>query len=68
MADIQESIRVGLHLKRKSNLELAAYVGVSASTVSLWRNNKRGIEWRYIVKMAEFFEVPVSTFIEWGEK
>ena len=68
MADIKESIRVGLHLKKKTNLELAAYVCVSASTVSLWRNGKRRIHWEQIVKVAEFFGAPVSKFIEWGEE
>lgn len=68
MADIKESIRVGLHLKKKSNLELAAGVGVSPSTVSLWRNGKRRIHWEQIVKVAEFFGVSASIFISWGEK
>lgn len=67
MADIQESIRVGLHLTKTSNGDIACALGVSSSTVSLWRNKKRRINWDYIVKLAEFFDVPVSTFIEWGE-
>ena len=66
MADIQESIRVGLHLTKTSNGDIACALNVSLSTVSLWRNNKRRINWEYIVKLAEFFDVSVSTFIEWG--
>ena len=68
MADIKESIRVGLHLKKKSNLELANGVGVSTSTVSLWRNGKRRIHWEQIVKIAEFFGVSVSILVGWGER
>lgn len=67
MANIQESIRVGLHLTKKTNSDIAKALDVSLSTVSLWRNNKRRINWEYIIKLAQLFNVPVSTFIKWGE-
>ena len=49
-------------------LDVAKATGKSAVTVSSWMTSKSDPKLIEVEKMAELFDVPVSTFIEWGEK
>ena len=61
------SIRVGMAKKHINSSELAEQVGVSRVTVSHWINNKATPDHKTVKKLCEFFGVPVSKFMEWGE-
>lgn len=65
--NISKSIKVGLVLKDMKALDVVEATGKSAVTVSSWMTSKSDPKLKEVEKMAELFDVPVSTFIEWGE-
>lgn len=52
-------------LRKQDNLtqsELASKLGVGKSTVSMWENGKRDPDYETLEMIADFFNVPISTF------
>lgn len=62
------SIITGLKLKEMSQTELASKIGIQKQVVSYWVKGTRIPNLGNIVSVAKAFGVPVSKFIEWGEK
>lgn len=62
------SIVTGLKLKDMSQTELAAKIGIQKQVVSYWVKGNRIPNLGNIASIAKAFGVPVSRFIEWGEK
>ena len=65
--DIGKSINVGCALFNCNKNELASYIGKSTVTVSQYCNGHTEPSMKTLGLIAKFFEVKVSTFIEWGE-
>ena len=66
--NIGKSIDVGCALFKKRKKALAVHTGVTQVTVSYWCTGKTKPTLEMLEKIAEFFGVKVSTFIEWGEE
>tara|TARA_X000000950_G_scaffold216541_1_gene260593 strand:- start:137 stop:379 length:243 start_codon:yes stop_codon:yes gene_type:complete len=66
--NISKSIRVGLALNDMKARDVMNATGKSSVTVSLWVTRKASPKLKDVEKMAGLFGVPVSTFIEWGER
>jgi transcriptional regulator with XRE-family HTH domain len=65
--DISKSINIGCALFNKKKGDMAREVGKSTQAVSGWCGGKSNPSLETVSKIAEFFGVSVSTFIEWGE-
>lgn len=65
--DIGKSINVGCALFNKKKGELAIALGKTNVTVSQYVKGTTQPTAKIIKEMADFFEVPASTFISWGE-
>ena len=65
--NIGKSINIGCALFNCNKNELAASIGKSVVTVSQYANGHTDPSMKSLELMAEFFNVKVSTFIEWGE-
>jgi len=65
--NIGKSIKVGCKLFKKRKKALAVYTDVTQVTVSYWCAGKTRPTIEMLEKIAQFFGVKVSTFIEWGE-
>lgn len=65
--NIAKSIKVGIALTDSTISDVRERVGKTAQTVSYWMNSKAEPKLKDVEKMADLFNVPVSTFIEWGE-
>jgi transcriptional regulator with XRE-family HTH domain len=66
--NIQVSMAVGMKLKGLNQTQLAAKLGKTKQIVSYWSNGDRLPNLDDVSSMALVFGVPVSKFIEWGEK
>ena len=49
--------------KRMSQAKLVKAIGVSQSTVGMWENGKNHPEHNTLLKIAEYFEVPVDYLV-----
>ena len=65
--DIAKSINVGCALFNCNKNELAEGIGKSVVTVSQYSNGHTSPSMNTLKLIADFFNVPVSTFISWGE-
>ncbi|AUR84320.1 Cro/C1-type helix-turn-helix domain protein [Vibrio phage 1.054.O._10N.261.52.A1] len=66
--DIGKSINVGCALFNCNKNELAKSIGKSVVTVSQYSNGHTNPSIATLKLIADFFNVPVSTFISWGEE
>ena len=66
--NIQESLRVGLHITRLTKKEVAEELGVTIQSVYNWARGGALPSLQTVEQLAQLFDVPVSTFIEWGEE
>jgi len=66
--DLSESIRTGLYLGKMSKLELSKQLGVTYQTVCKWHRGEANPPMETVKAIADLFDVPVSTFISWGEQ
>lgn len=65
--DIGKSINVGCALFNKRKGDLALSIGKTSVTVSQYVKGNTQPSASTLKQMADFFNVPVSTFISWGE-
>lgn len=65
--NIGKSINVGCALLNKKKIELAKNIGKTSVTVSQYISGSTQPTAKIIKDMADFFEVPASIFISWGE-
>lgn len=65
--DIGKSINVGCALFNKKKCDLALSIGKTSVTVSHYVKGTTQPSALVIKQIADFFEVPASTFISWGE-
>ena len=67
--NLDKSIQTGLLIRGyKTRKAFCEAKGISASLISRIGKNSPDIKIGSIAKVAEGFGVPVSTFIEWGER
>lgn len=68
MHSIKRSIRVGMALCNvKSYAVISEQAGIRASSISDLIAGRSNPNYATLVKLAEFFDVKLSKFIEWGE-
>lgn len=68
MHSIKKSIRVGMSLcDVKSYAVISEQSGIRANTISELIAGRTNPNYSTLVKLAEFFDVKLSKFIEWGE-
>lgn len=65
--DIGKSLKQAMLDNDTKGYDLSKYMELSESTISLIRNNRRGTTFDNLEKLAEFFGMSVSEFIELGE-
>jgi len=59
-----EKIKTLLEIKNKNQQELAKYIGIKESALSLALNGKRPFPMHYILRISNFFEVDdIKSFI-----
>lgn len=64
--NLKKSIEIGLARKSITNKKLANDLGISTTTITeLKRKNSTTAS--TLQRLADYFDVPVSKFIEWGE-
>lgn|GEM_PF-6954245 len=57
---LADNIKFLLLQSKKKQSDLADYLGVDPITVNRWLNLKRTIKSAYLLKIADFFEVPIA--------
>ena len=65
--NLKKSIKTGFVIREKNQQELAEFIGKKQATVSYYANGRIDPPLSVVIKIAEFFGVKTSTFIEWGE-
>jgi DNA-binding Xre family transcriptional regulator len=65
--DIGKSLKQAMLDNDTKGYDLSEHMGLSGSTISLIRNNRRSTTFDNLEKFAEFFGMSVSEFIELGE-
>jgi DNA-binding XRE family transcriptional regulator len=65
--NLKKSIKTGFAIREKNQQELAKFIGKKQATVSYYTNGRIDPPLSVVVKIAEFFGVKTSAFIEWGE-
>lgn len=65
--DITKSIKIGLVKKSARMKDLAAHCNTTQQYMSEMASGKINLPYERIKQFAEFFGVPVSEFIRWGE-
>jgi len=65
--NLKKSIKTGFAIRENNQQELAKFIGKKQATVSYYANGRIDPPLSVVVKIAEFFGVKTSAFIEWGE-
>ena len=65
--NLKKSIKTGFAIRDKNQQDLAEFIGKKQATVSYYASGRVDPPLSVVVKIAEFFGVKTSTFIEWGE-
>ena len=65
--DIGKSLKQAMLDNDTKGYDLSEHMGLSESTISLIRNNRRSTTFDNLEKLAEYFGMSVSEFIELGE-
>ena len=65
--NLKKPIKTGLAIRDKNQQQLAEFIGKKQATVSYYTSGRIDPPLSVVEKIAEFFGVKTSTFIEWGE-